>query len=430
MSKTGQSAVIVEGFRTPFIFSGGDLQDMPAEDLGACLLKELVERSEIDSREIEEVILSNIVNSAEHSNIAYTIAVRAGLPRSVFAETVRRADISSLQSLFVSACKIQLSLKNTIVAGGVENMSQAPILIGPRLRKTIRKFTQSTTWKEKIKCALSFRPSDIKPQFADCKLLEDPLSGLSREHRAERLSEIFHISRARQDEFTLKSFEKTMQTLKNGKTKEEIAPLFPPADFPFVAKDKGPENKMSAHSLSRFEPFFKGNFGTVTAGNSAFSADGSAMLLVMNKEKAKALGCKTLVTIYSFARSGRECFGPAEPGLVHAVEQTLQGAGLTIRDIDLFEIDESFAVQALTVLKVLFAEKKHNGKTTVLEEPELAKCNVNGGALALGNPVSATPARMALSLAKEMKRRQVEWGLVVTTGIGSGQAGALLLKNE
>ena len=408
MSKIGPSAVIVEGFRTPFIFSGGELQDMPAEDLGAFLLKELVERSKIDSKEIQEVILSNIVNSAEHSNIAYTIAVRAGLDRSIFAETVRRADLSSLQSLFISAGKIQLSLKNTIVAGGVENMSQAPLLTGPRLRKTIRKFNQSRTWKEKIKCALRFRLSDIKLEWAGHKLLEDPLSGLSRAYRAEQLSEIFHISHAQQEEFSLNSFEKALKTQKTRKTKTEIVPLFPPADFPFVAKDKAPAHKRAKDSFSQPQTFF----------NSAFSADGAAMLLLMNKEKAKALGYKTLVTIYSFAHSGRECRKLSEPGLVHAVEQTLHKAGLSIKDIGLFEIDESFAVQALSILKVLS------------EELDPAKCNVNGGALALGDPVSATRSRMTLNLAKEMKRRQVEWGLLVSTGMGLGQAGAMLLKNE
>ncbi len=430
MFKNNREVVIVEGFRTPFVPSGQNFQNMPAEELGAWLIRELLERTEIALDEVEEVVLSNIVNSSGHSNIAYTIAVRAGLPHSIFATTVRRMDISSLESVFVSADKIRCGLADTLIAGGVESMSQAPILLESGLTKAIKKIIQSKTWKEKVKSVFSLRQSDIRFQFADKKLCINSLSGLNRRQIAEILSEIFYISREEQDAFVLVSCEKARRAQKEGRWKEEIVPVFPPGDFELIEKDKGLDSEPSMHYLSELPAYFKEDHGSVTVGNSSAYADGSAVLLMMSREKAKALGYRPLVSVHSFARDGAG-FQLDNLGLARAVEKVLQPAGLKIKNIDLFEVDESFSVQALACLKTLgsflFGKGCAKGGAGFGEmNPE--KCNVNGGALALGNPLSATPVRMILNLAKEMRRRKVEWGLMAE-GIHNEQAGALLLKN-
>ena len=427
MSKNNKEAVIVEGFRTPFVKSGQDFQDMSAEELGIWVLRELLERTQIDLNEIEEVVLSNIVNSLDHSNIARVVTMKVGLPQRVFAW---RFSHSCLENVFTAATKISSDLVSTLIVGGVESMSQALVAPGPGLTKIIKKVIQSKTWKNRVKHILSLRPADIKFQFTDQKFFFNSITSWDSGQIVECLSEHFHISRKEQDEFTLMSFQKACQAQKRGTWKEEIVPVFPPADFELVEKDLNLENIPSLHFLSELKPCFNGDHGTVTAGNSSFPADGAALLLIMNEEKAKTLGYKPLVSIHSFSRvsvDSREY----NQSPVCAAEQALKQVNLQIKDIDLFEIDESFSVQALACLKAFKSPElagNPSEKNFVLGEVDPEKCNVNGGALALGHPLSATPIRMILNLAKEMNRRQVKWGMVVS-GVCQGQAGALILKN-
>ena len=429
MFKNDKDAVIVEGFRTPFIKSGLDFNNISEEELGTWLLRELLERTQIDLNEVEKVILANVNNSTNNPNIAHTIALRAGLPRSISATTVQKMDISSIASLVTATIKINTGFSNIVIAGGVESMSQMPILLHYRMSQIIKKIIQAKSWKEKIKKVMDLRLSYIKPQFTNKNILIDPVSGWSQIQIAEKLSEDFHISREEQDEFALDSFKKASLAQKNEKWKEDIVPIFPPDDFGLVDKDTKMEETLSMHNFSELQPYFEKDYGTVTSGNSSFAADGAVLFLVMSREKAKALGYKPLVTIHSSAHSGMEC---QQHGLgsIYAIANILKKEKLQIKDIDLFEIGENFAAQTLACLKIFespILAEKYLKQTPEKIDPE--KCNVNGGALALGNPISVTDARMVLSVAKEMNRQQKEWGLVAT-GMCSGQASALLLRNN
>ncbi|MDE0119174.1 MAG: thiolase family protein [Bdellovibrionales bacterium] len=427
MSKNSNKAVIIEGFRTPFVKTGQDLQDMSAEELGIKVLKELLERTQIDFNEIEEVILSNIVNSLDHFNLTSVITMKVGLPQHVFAWQFNH---SCLENICNAAIKIQSGLVRTLLIGGVESMSQALVAPSPGLTKIIKKVIQSKTWKNKLKPILSLRPKDIKLQFTDQNLFFPLTSGGNAGQKAEELSEHFHISRKEQDEFTLMSFQKACQAQKKEIWKEEIVPVFPPPDFELLTKDPYLGNIPTLHFLSELKPCFNEDHGTVTEGNSSFPADGAAALLMTNEEKAKTLGYKPLVYIDSFSRVNAD-FREYNQGLLYAVEQALKQAQLQIKNIDLFEMDESFSVQALACLKSFRASKyigNPSEKNFALEELDPKKCNVNGGALAIGHPLSATPIRMVLSLAKEMNRRQVEWGMVIY-GACPGPSEVLILKN-
>ena len=427
MSKNSNKAVIIEGFRTPFVKTGQDLQDMSAEELGIRVLRELLERTQVDFNEIEEVVLSNIVNSLDHFNLTQAITRKVGLPQHVFA---RRLSHSYLENVFNVATKIQSGLVKTLIVGGMESMSQAVVAPSPGLTKIIKKVIQSKTWKDRLKHILSLRPKDIKFQFTDQNLFFHSISRGGLKQKVEGLSDYFHISRKEQDEFTLMSFQKACQAQKKGIWKEEIVPVFPPPDFELLTKDPNLENIPTLHFLSELKPCFNGDHGTVTEGNSSFPADGAAVLLMMNEEKAKALGYKPLTYIYSFSRVSADS-REYNQGFLYAVEQALKQAKLEIKNINLFEIDESFSAQALACLKSLKSSKDIDNpseKKVILEEVDPKKCNVNGGALAIGHPLSATPIRMVLSLAKEMKRRQMEWGMVIS-GACQGPSEVLILKN-
>ena len=417
MSKNSNKAVIIEGFRTPFVKTGQDFQDMSAEALGIGVLRELLERTQIDFNEIEEVVLSNIINSLDHFNLTRAVTMKVGLPQHVFAS---QCSYSCLENVCNAATKIQSDLVRTIIVGGVESLSQALIAPGPSLTKVIKKTLQSTTWKNRLKNILSLRPKDIQVQFTDQNLFFHSISGGDSRQKAEELSEAFHISRKEQDDFTLMSFQKASQAQKKGIWTEEIVPLFPPPDFELMSKDPNLENIPNLHFLSELKPCFNGDYGTVTEGNSSFPADGAAVLLMMNEEKATTLGYKPLVYIDSFFRINMDSREYNE-GLLYSVKQTLKQAKLNIKDIDLFEIDESFSVKALACLKSF--KCLDNPK-----EVDPKKCNVNGGALAIGHPLSATPIRMILSLTKEMNRRQGEWGMVIS-GSCEGEVEVMILKN-
>ena len=431
MPKNHQSAVIVQGFYTPFIKSGQDFKDMPEEELGAWTLRELLERTQIAPKEIEELILGN--TSTTKANIAHTVASRAGL--SVASSTLQKRDTSTLEALFYSATKVQANLVDTTMVGGVENMSQMPLSLSPQLTNIINKIIRpNSSWKEKIKTALSLRLADLKLQFTNKELFMDPISGKKLRQKAEQLSKDFYISRKEQDEFVIRSFEKASEAHKNKKWQEEMLPVFPPFDFELVETDTKLHNIPSLDDLSKMSSSFIQDCGTVTPGNSSFDADGAALLLIMNKDKAVSLGYKPIVSIHTFASTGGGYLTHkslmASPLL--ATKKVLEQAQLQIKDISLFEIDESFAVQALACLRAFesrsFAEK-YLGQSSALGEVPLEKCNVNGGALSWGDPLAATSARMILNLAKEMKRQQLEWGLV-TAGLYEDQASALILKLE
>ena len=429
MSKNEKSAVIVEGFRTPFIKTGLQFNNISAEDLGSWLIRELLERTQIRPGEVEKVILAN--NAPNNAHIARTSALRAGLPCSVSTTTVQNTHISSIESLITAVTEIKTGLADVIIAGGVESMSQMPILLHPRMSQTIKNIIQAKSWKEKIKQGLTLRPSSIKLRFTHKEMFVDPVSGWNQIQIAEKLSEEFHISREEQDEFAFDSFQKAVSAHKGGKWKKEITSVFPPEDFNLVEKDTKMEKNLSMHDLSELYPYFDQDYGTVTSGNSSFRADGAVLFLIMSREKAHSLGYKPLAAIHSFAHSDmkNQKYG-LEP--VYAIENILKKEKLCIKDIDLFEIGENFAVQALACLKIFESPaltEKYINDSSVAGKIDPEKCNVNGGALALGNPVSAEDARMVLNLTKELNRQQKEWGLI-STGMYSGQAGALLLKNN
>ncbi len=424
---TNTEVVIVEGFRTPFVRAGGQLKDMPAEDLGTYLLKELLERTQIATTEIEEIIISNTTGAPDISNIAHIIAQGAGLSCSVPATTIRA--MSAMETLTSAVLKIKLGLKNTLITGGVESLSNLPVLIAPHLTKIIKQTAQSKTWKEKAKQILLFKSSDTKLNFADKALFIDPILGLSQGQKAEKLSKNFHISREEQDNFALNSFKKACEARKKQKWAEKIVPIFPPTDFEIVEKDMELEKEVRLSDLSKLKPCFDLDCGTVTLGNSSVPADGALLFLIMNKAKAKSLGYNPLVSIHSFVSVGATSH---ETGLasVSAVDRLLKQAKLNIKDISLLEVEEIFSAEALAFLKQFNSYREKDITEANIMETDLAeKCNVNGGALALGNPLSASSARMVLNLTQEMQRRQAKWGLVVE-GAREGQGHALLLKNE
>ena len=420
-------AVITGGLRTPFVKAGKEFSAIHPADLAAQNMKAFFAREELEPSLIDEALFGNVANLTDAANLSRVAWLRAGLPQSAPAATIHKNCASSLESIAIAAAKIQAGFADIILAGGAESMSQAPIIFSQKLTRFTLRLLRARSLKEKLKALASFRPSFIAPRFGLKETLTDPLTGLSMGETSEIITKEFGILREDQDRFTLSSHQKAFTARQ--RLSEEIFSLFPPPDFEPVREDRGVRKSLTLKKLSAARPFFDRQFGTVTVFNSCPMNDGSALVILMAEGRAKALGMKPLARVRAVASAGLQ---PQRMGLgpVYAAARALDIARLKLKDMDLIEINEAFAGQVLACLEAFssasFAKKSLN-RRAALGSIDMDRLNVNGGALAIGHPVSATGARLALTLSKELQRRQAQFGLIALC-VGGGQGAALILE--
>jgi acetyl-CoA acyltransferase len=389
-----REAVIVSGVRTAVGRAHrGSLATVRPDDLAATVVREAIERAGIEPRIVEDVILGCAMPEAEQGlNVARIAAMRAGLPTSVAGQTVNRFCSSGLQAIATAAQSIMTGMAEVVVAGGVESMSMVP-MTGNR-----------------------FAPN---PHLTESYPEAFTSMGLTAENVAER----FGVSREEQDEFALRSHQRAVAAVQEGRFREEIVPVTvrkvwvddegerQEESFTFEA-DESIRQETNLEALGKLRPVFR-NGGTVTAGNSSPTNDGAAAVVLMSRERAEALGLEPVLAFRSFAVGGVD---PDIMGIgpVVAIPKAVKLAGLTLDDIDLIELNEAFAAQSLAVIRQL--ELDHD------------KVNVNGGAIALGHPLGCTGAKLTVQLMHEMQRRDARYGLVtMCVGGGMGAAGVFEL---
>ncbi|MEY4617605.1 MAG: hypothetical protein RJB66_2565 [Pseudomonadota bacterium] len=446
---SGRDVVIVDGVRTPFAKSGGVLKSVHPADLGKTALKELIARTNLDVNLVEEVIMGNAGNPVDAVNVSRVVALGAGIPLKTSAYTVHRNCASAMESIASGYERIKSGTMDVVIAGGTESMSQMPLLMSSAFTKLFEKLGAAKTAGQRLGILGSLLKADVKqiidmvttaplaetpykPIIGVVKGLTDPFVGINMGQTAEILAKEFGLSREDQDAFALLSHQKAVKATKEGRLRPEIAPVFLPPSFSDVVNDDvGPRDGQSMEALAKLKPFFDRATGTITAGNSCPITDGAAAVLLMSREKAKALGYKPLATIRSYGFAGLE---PERMGLgpAYSTPVALKRAGLSMKDIGLVELNEAFAAQVLSCLKAFdsddFAQKRLglNSKIGGVS-PDIV--NVNGGAIALGHPVGATGTRLVVTLMKEMHRRDVQFGLA-TLCIGGGQGGSMILEKE
>ncbi|HES0452765.1 TPA: acetyl-CoA C-acetyltransferase [Streptococcus pyogenes] len=393
-----KNIVIVEALRTPIGAFGGSFKSVSAVELGTTVLKKILDKTQVKPEMVDEVILGNVLHAGLGQNVARQVAVHSGIPEDKTAFTLDMVCGSGLKAIQLAAQSIMLGDADIVIAGGVENMSQAAYV------STQHRFGQRLG----------------NSQLIDTLVHDGLTDAFSNYHMgitAENVAQKYAISREEQDQFALESQEKAAKALENHRFADEIVPVSVPQrrkDPLIVTTDEYPKVDTSLEKLQQLRPAFLPKEGTVTAGNASGINDGAALLMLMTEEKALELGLTPLVTIESYASAGvaPELMGT---GPIPATQKALKKAGLTISDLDLVESNEAFAAQSLAVLKDL----KLN--------PEIV--NVNGGAIALGHPIGASGARILVTLIHEMKKRQVTRGLA-TLCIGGGQGTAVIVKNN
>ena len=386
-----KEAVIVSAVRTAVGKAPkGTLKNTRPDDLGAAAIKEAVKRVEnLNVNEIDDVIMGCAFPEAEQGmNVARTAAIEAGLPVEVSAMTVNRYCSSGLQTIALAADRIKTGGADIIIAGGLETMSMIPM--GGNV----------------------VRPN---PKIVDSY----PDYYLNMGLTAENLAKKYEITREQADQFSLESHQKAAAAIQSGKFKDEIVPFTVRIDETdekgrvrskevVFDTDEGVRYDASIEGFAKLKPVFHAK-GTVTAGNASQMSDGAAAAVIMSLDKANELGLKPLARFVSFATAG--CL-PEEMGIgpVYAIPKALKMAGLTLEDIDVFELNEAFAAQGLSVMKVL--------------EMNPAKVNVNGGAVALGHPLGCTGAKLTATILQELKRTGGRYGMVtMCVGGGMGAAG-------
>jgi len=394
--------VIVDAIRTPIGALGGVLASVRPDDLAALVIKEIIQRTNLDPTLVEEVFFGCANQAGEDNrNIARMAALLAGLPVEVAGVTVNRLCASGLNAINQAARAIKAGEGEVYIAGGVESMSRAPYSI-PKAEAGFS-FGNLTAWDT----ALGWRyPNPKMKEMYGTDSMGETAENIARERP--------HITREKQDAFALRSHQRATAAIDSGRFKEEILPVcIPPSgkkgDPKIVDTDERPRRDTSMESLAKLKPAFAKEGGTVTAGNSSGLNDGAAALLVMSEATAKELNLKPLARIVASASAGVPPrvmgYGP-----VPATKKALQRAGLQMKDIGLVELNEAFAVQSLAVMEDLDLD------------PEIV--NMNGGAIAIGHPLGCSGARLMTTLVHEMRlRRDVKYGLAtLCVGVGQGEA--------
>lgn len=392
---TQTEVVIVSAVRTALGNFSGSLKNVPATELGATVIKGALEQAGIKPEQVDEVILGNVLQAGLGQNPARQAAIAAGIPDSVSSLTINKVCGSGLKAVHLATQAILAGDAEIVVAGGMENMNQAPYIL-----KNARD---------------GFKMGDQK--LIDT-MTSDGLTCVFNQYHmgitAENLADKYSITREEQDQFSAWSQEKAVKAIEAGKFKDEIVPVVIPqrkGDPIVFDTDEYPKKGSTAEKLAGLRPAFKKD-GSVTAGNASGINDGAAVLVVMSRKKADELGIKPLVTIKGNASAGVD---PSIMGIgpVPAVKKVLEKTSISMEEIELIEANEAFAAQALAVDRELHFNKE------IL--------NVNGGAIALGHPIGASGARILVTLIHEMKRRNAQKGLA-TLCIGGGQGVATIVE--
>ncbi len=386
--------VLAAAYRTPIGVFGGAFKDVPAYDLGATLIEHIIKETGLNPSEIDEVIIGNVLQAGQGQNPARIAAMKGGLPETVPAFTVNKVCGSGLKSIQLAYQSIVTGENGIVLAGGMENMSQSPMLVNNS------RFGFKMGHQSMVDSMVYDGLTDVFNQYH---------MGIT----AENLVEQYGISREEQDTFAVNSQQKAVRAQQNGEFDSEIVPVSIPqrkGEPIVVTKDEGVRENVSVEKLSRLRPAFKKD-GTVTAGNASGINDGAAMMLVMSEDKAKELNIEPLAVLDGFGSHGVD---PSIMGIapVGAVEKALKRSKKELSDIDVFELNEAFAAQSLAVDRELKLP------------PE--KVNVKGGAIALGHPIGASGARVLVTLLHQLND-EVETGLT-SLCIGGGQAIAAVVS--
>jgi len=414
----GRRVAIVAGVRTPFTKAGTAFKSISAIDLGKLCVAELLQRTNLEGKEVQALVFGTVIPSIVAPNIAREVSLLPQLPKGVQAFSVSRACASANQAITDAADQIALGQIDVAIAGGSESLSNIPIMHSQGFAEALVLASKAKSLPGRLKALARIRPADLVPITP---AIAEPSTGETMGQSAEKMAKLNAISREEQDHFALRSHRLAAAGTSDGRLAAEIMPVYVPPRFETVlTADNGIREDTSYEQLAALKSVFDRKYGSVTAGNSSPLTDGGACVLLMSEDKANALGYPPLGFIRSYAYAALD---PGEQLLqapVLAAPVALRRAGLSLGDMDLVEMHEAFSAQLLSNLKGF--ESKEWAARAGFDEPvgevDRAKLNVMGGSIAIGHPFGATGARITTTLLNELRRRGGQFGLMTVCAAG------------
>lgn len=427
--KYAKPVYLIDGNRTPFLKARGKPGPFKHAELGIYAARSLLLRMPFAPTEFDEVIFGSTMPGPDEANIARIVALRLGCGDQVPAYTVHRNCASGMQALDNAAMSIASGRSELVLAGGIEAMSQAPLLLHPKMVAWLAQWWGAKSIGQRLKVLAGFSPRLLTPVIALLKGLTDPVVGLNMGQTAEQIAWRFGITRAQMDQFALESHQKLQQAQQQNEL-SEVVPIYD-AQGNVYELDDGVRADSSLEKLGRLRPAFDKPYGLVTPGNSAQITDGAAALVLASEAAVKKYQLPVLARLVSTEWAALD---PAEMGLgpAHAIAPLLKSQRLKVSDIDYWEINEAFAAQVLAVLAALDDGdycREHLGLRSALGGIPLERLNIHGGGVSLGHPVGASGARIVLHLAKVLEQKNASKG-IASLCIGGGQGGAMLIERS
>ena len=421
---------VVSGVRTPFVKAQTTLQDMDVIDLSGIVAAELVARSGVDPEGIDSCVFGTVVPALHAPNLGREAVFRAGLPDSIPGSGVSLACTSSNLAIARGAESLLAGTNTTVIAGGAESLSTVPIQFTRRAAKKLMRLNKAKTTGQKLAVLKQVRPSDLTPV---APAIAEYTTGKTMGQSCEKMAQENDISRRAQDEIALMSHQRAAAAVEEGLFDEYLVPVFPrPGHDTAVAFDSGVRSDTSMAALAELRPVFDRRYGSLTAGNSSPITDGAAAVLLMAEDQSRALGIEPLGYIRSYAWAAVDPAAQLLQGPAYAAPVALDRAGLTLEDLDLIEMHEAFAAQILSNLKAFASPRfarDELGRASPLGVVDFDRLNVNGGSVSIGHPFGATGARVTMQLLYELRRRDLNLGMLTVCAAG-GVGFAMVVERE
>ncbi|KAG8240434.1 hypothetical protein J437_LFUL003148 [Ladona fulva] len=425
--RSGKDIVFVDGVRTPFLMSGTDYAKLMPHDLARSSLMALMKKTGVPKDLVDYIVYGTVIQEVKTSNIGREAALSAGFSDKTPAHTVTMACISSNVAITTGVGLIAAGVYDVVVAGGVEFMSDVPIRHSRKMRGLMLKANKAKSLPQMLGLLSQIRPSYLAPELP---AVAEFSTGETMGHSGDRLAAAFGITRKEQDDYALRSHTLAAQAQEKGYF-TDLAPFkVPGVDNP-VVKDNG-IRVSTPEKLAKLKPAFIKPHGTVTAANASFLTDGASACIIMTEAKAKELGLKPKAYLRDFIYVSQDPKDQLLLGPTYAVPKVLARAGLTLKDIDVWEVHEAFAGQILANLKAMDSDwfaKNYMGRSEKVGVPDLSKWNMWGGSLSIGHPFAATGVRLASHTANRMIREDGKFGLIAACAAGGQGVGMIMERH-
>lgn len=414
-----KTIVFVDGVRTPFLRSNTDYNDLMSYQLGGFAIKGLLEKTGLDPKHVDKVVMGTTISNVKTGNVARESALTGGLSTKTPCHTVTMACISANQAITSGIADILAGQAEVVIAGGTDSISDAPILFNKPMRKKLMAAQKLRKPMELLKFATTLRLKDF---FPEAPAVAEYTTGRTMGMDCELLAARFDIGREEQDRFCERSHQLAYKAQEEGKFKSMITPVSVEPKFKMIETDNGIRPDTKYEKISKLKPAFSKPHGTITAANASFLTDGASATLIMTEEKAKELGLTPKAYIRQYTYSAGDLYEELLLGPAYSVAAVLEKAGLTLDDMDVIEFHEAFAGQILANIKALGSDefaKNKLGRDKAVGKVNMDKFNLWGGSLSLGHPFGATGGRMLMTTADRLIAENGKYGVLAACAAGA-----------